>query len=90
MCPSCQIDVVAALVMVSFTLTLYMLFRKGIIRRGTTVRNIVVVFGLLIVTALIVWLMAGSASSSHTHATEFGSGVAGPTTVEFSKEADFQ
>lgn len=85
MCPSCQIDMLTALVAVSFTLILYMLFRKGIIRRGNNVRNIVVVFALLMGAALIVWLLAGLAHSSHAHAAAFGSGVPAPTTVGRSK-----
>jgi len=85
MCPSCQIDVVAALVAVSFVLVLHMLWRRGIIGTGTNIRNIVVVFGLLIVTAVGVGLMVRLAHTSLMPAIDMDSGVFAPTAVDSSK-----
>jgi len=85
MCPSCQIDVVAALATVLFVMTLYLLLRRGIIRRGKSLRNIVVVFGLLIVTAVVVGLMVRLAHTSLIPAADMDSGVFAPTAVDSPK-----
>jgi len=82
MCPSCQVDTLVALVAVSFIMTLYMLFRRGIMGKGKTFWNVVVVFGLLLIFGVVARVMTGLAHSSHAMAGDAGSATFQTTTVD--------
>ena len=73
MCPSCQIDMVVALLAVSFAMTLYMLFRRGIMGKGKSLQNIAVVVGLLVVAGVGAGVITASGHPSHARAQDIGS-----------------
>ena len=73
MCPTCQVDAVVALVGMSLAMTLYMLFHRGIIGKGKTLRNVVVVFGLLLFFGVVGRVITVLAHPAHAGQEDTGS-----------------
>lgn len=90
MCPSCQIDMVVALLAVSFAMTLYMLFRRGIMGKGKSLQNVAIVVGLLVVVGVGAGIMTDSGHHSHATAQDIGSPTSTMPTVDNPKPSEAQ
>ncbi len=81
---------VVALVAVSFAMTLYMLFRRGIMGKGKTLHNVAIVVGLLVVVGVGAGIMTASGHPSHARAQDIGSATSTMPTVDNPKPSKAQ